>query len=453
VKAEILTIGDELLRGEIVDSNKSLLSDRLLGLDIQTRYHASVCDDPEDMTDAFRRAAARSDVVLVSGGLGPTRDDLTTEVLAQTFDRPLVLDEGALETIRAFFRGVGREMTENNAKQARFPEGAEVLLNPIGTAPGFLLGVEGAAFFCMPGVPRELERMMDEQVLPRIASMQARAAGAQRGTAERSSEESADRSSGAQVVRATLLRTFGMGESTLDDELKDIAASGDVSLGFRTAFPDNYLRPLARAATVEEAEAKLAHVCDAIRERLGPLVYGEGDETLPAVVGRLLREHGRTIAVAESCTGGLVAERITEVPGASSYFAGGVVAYANAAKTALLGVPEATLAEHGAVSEAVARAMAEGARTRFAADFGVATTGISGPGGGSAEKPLGLVHVALAQEGGTHSDHFVFPLDRSRHRLLTAQIALDWVRRALLGVELAGPTLMRRRGGGSTPGR
>ncbi len=445
MKAEILTIGDELLRGEIVDSNKSLLSDRLLGLDVQTRYHVSVCDDPEDMTDAFRRAAARSDVVLVSGGLGPTRDDLTTEVLAQTFDRPLVLDETALETIRAFFRGVGREMTENNAKQARFPEGAEVLPNPIGTAPGFLLVVEGAAFFCMPGVPRELERMMDEQVIPRIAKLRARAAGAQRGRAERSSE--------GRVVRAALLRTFGMGESTLDDELKDIAASGDVSLGFRTAFPDNYLRPLARAATVEEAEAKLAQLCDAIRERLGPLVYSEGDETLPAVVGRLLREHGRTIAVAESCTGGLVAERITEVPGASDYFTGGVVVYANAAKTALLGVPEAMLAEHGAVSEPVARAMAEGARTRFAADFGVATTGISGPGGGSPEKPLGLVHVALAREGGTHSDHFVFPLDRSRHRLLTAQIALDWVRRALLGVELVGPTLMRRRGGGSTPGR
>ena len=445
MKPEILSIGDELLRGEIVDSNKSLLSDRLLGLDVQTRYHVSVCDDPEDMTDAFRRAAARSDVVLVSGGLGPTRDDLTTEVLAQTFDRPLVLDEAALETIRAFFRGVGREMTENNAKQARFPEGAEVLPNPIGTAPGFLLVVEGAAFFCMPGVPRELERMMDEQVIPRIAKLRARAAGAQRGKAERSSE--------GRVVRAALLRTFGMGESTLDEELKDIAASGAESLGFRTALPDTYLRPLARAATGEEAEAKLAHLCDAIRERLGPLVYGEGDETLPAVVGRLLREHGRTIAVAESCTGGLMAERITEVPGASDYFAGGVVVYANAAKTALLGVPEAMLAEHGAVSEPVARAMAEGARTRFAADFGVATTGISGPGGGSPEKPLGLVHVALAREGATHSDHFVFPLDRSRHRLLTAQIALDWVRRALLGVELVGPTLMRRRGGGSTPGR
>jgi len=481
VKAEILTIGDELLRGEIVDSNKSLMSDRLLGLDVETRYHASVGDDPVDMSDAFRRAAARSDVVLVSGGLGPTRDDLTTEVLAQTFDRPLVLDEAVLETIRAFFRGVGREMTENNAKQARFPEGAEVLPNPIGTAPGFLLAVEDAALFCMPGVPRELERMLDEQVLPRIAGLQARAASRRRAesdgkaggrAASRRRAESDGKAGGraasrrraesdgpgaevtrAPVVRAALLRTFGMGESTLDDELKDIAASGDVSLGFRTAFPDNYLRPLARAASAEEAEAKLARVCDAIRERLGPLVYGEGDETLPAVVGRLLREHGRTIAVAESCTGGLVAERITEVPGASDYFAGGVVAYANAAKTALLGVPDALLAEHGAVSEPVARAMAEGVRMRLGADFGVATTGISGPGGGGPAKPVGLVHVALARESGTHADHFVFPLDRSRHRLLTAQIALDWVRRALLGVELAGPTLMRRRGGGSAPGR
>ena len=170
--------------------------------------------------------------------------------------------------------------------------------------------------------------------LPRIAKLQARD--------ERSSEKTV-------IVRAVLLRTFGMGESTLDDELKDIAASGDVSLGFRTSFPDNYLRPLARAASAEEAEAKLARVCDAIRERLGPLVYGEGEETLPAVVGRLLRERGQTLAVAESCTGGLVAERITEVPGASDYFAGGVVAYADAAKRALLGVPEAILTEHGAV--------------------------------------------------------------------------------------------------------
>jgi nicotinamide-nucleotide amidase len=432
MKAEVLTIGDELLRGEIVDSNKSFLSDRLLSIEVETRFHSSVGDDPADMADAFRRAASRVDVVLVSGGLGPTRDDLTSQVLAESFGRPLVRHEQALEGIRAFFRAVGREMTENNAKQADFPEGAEVLPNPIGTAPGFALEERGTLFFCLPGVPREMHRMMDEQVLPRIAR---RAGG------------------GGQVVRARLLRTFGTGESMLDDQLKDVAAGGDVSLGFRTAFPDNYLRPVARGASAEEAEAKLERVCEQVRERLGAIVYGEDDETLPLVVGRLLREQGRTLAVAESCTGGLVAEQLTEVPGSSDYFLGGVVAYANRAKTRFLGVPEALLEEHGAVSEPVARAMAEGVRERFGADYGVATTGISGPGGGSEGKPVGLVHIALARAEGTHAEHFVFPLDRHRHRHLTAHAALDWVRRAVLGVELLGPTLMRARGAGSAPGK
>jgi nicotinamide-nucleotide amidase len=430
VRAEILTIGDELLRGEIIDSNKSLLSGRLLGLDVETHWHSSVRDDPAEMTDAFRRAVGRADVVLVSGGLGPTRDDLTSEVLARSFGRKLVLDEAALDTIRAFFHGVGREMTENNAKQAFFPEGAEVLPNPIGTAPGFVIEEQGTLLFCMPGVPRELERMLDEQVLPRLA---------------------ARLGSGGTVVRARLLRTFGMGESTLDAELADLATGPDVSLGFRTAFPDNYLRPVVRAASAEEAEARLAELCRAIRERLGPLVYGEGEQTLALVVGHLLRGHGQTLAVAESCTGGLVAQLVTEVPGASDYFLGGVVAYSNEAKCLQLGVPGALLEEHGAVSEPVARAMAEGVRTRFGADLGVATTGISGPTGGSPGKPVGLVHVALARDAGTHADHFVFPLDRTRHRLLTAQVALDWVRRALLGFDLVGPTLLRRKGGASTP--
>ena len=432
MKAEILTIGDELLRGEIVDTNKAFLSDRLLGLDVETRFHSSVRDDPPDMIDAFQRAASRADVVLVSGGLGPTRDDLTSETLARAFGRELRIDPEALAGIRAFFARAGREMSENNARQARFPDGAEVLPNPIGTAPGFLLDVEGTLFFCMPGVPREMQRMLDEQVLPRIAARLGGAGG---------------------VVRATLLRTFGMGESALDADLSDVARSGDVSLGFRTSFPDNYLRPLARASTAEEAEARLAKVCDVIRQRLGPLVYAEGDETLEAVVGRLLRARGATIAVAESCTGGLVAQKLTDVPGSSSYFLGGVVAYANRAKQDLLGVPAALLAEHGAVSEACARAMAEGVRARFGADLGLATTGISGPDGGTPEKPVGLVHLALARAQGTHADHFVFPLDRSRHRLLTAQVALDWVRRAMLGVELIGPSLLRRSGGGSAPGR
>ncbi len=424
MKAEVLTIGDELLRGEIVDSNKSFLSERLLRLDLETHFHTSVRDDPADMTDAFQRAAERSDVVLVSGGLGPTRDDLTVQVLAETFGRKLVLDEPSLEAIRTFFSQFGREMSPNNEKQAWFPEGGEVLPNPIGTAPGCMLDVQGTLFFCMPGVPRELYRMMDEQVLPRIAARARR----ERGSA----------------VRATLLRTFGMGESTLDDVLGDMAREEGVMLGFRTAFPDNYLRPVVRAATAPEAEEKLARLCEAIRARLGPLVYGSGEETMEEVVVRLLRERRRSIAVAESCTGGLLAERITSVPGASEVLLGGVVAYANSAKQALLDVPEALLREHGAVSEPVARAMAEGARARFGADLAVSTTGISGPGGGTDEKPVGLVWVGFASAEGTDAQEFLFPFDRQRHRIVTTQVGLDWVRRTLLGEERVAPRYLRR---------
>jgi nicotinamide-nucleotide amidase len=247
-------------------------------------------------------------------------------------------------------------------------------------------------------------------------------------------------------MRATLLRTFGMGESTLEDELKDLAREEGVALGFRTAFPDNYLRPVARAASEAEANARLERVCDAIRARLGPLVYGQDDETLELVLGRLLAERRLTLAVAESCTGGLLAQRISAVPGASRYFRGGVVAYANEAKRDLLGVSESLLATEGAVSAAVARAMAEGARTRFGADLAVSTTGISGPDGGTPEKPVGLVFVGFADARSSSAYEFLFPFDRERHRLVTSQVALDWVRRALLGEERVAPRWLRGRG-------
>jgi PncC family amidohydrolase len=260
------------------------------------------------------------------------------------------------------------------------------------------------------------------------------------------------------VVRAALLRTFGMGESTLEAELLDLARNGDVELGFRTSFPDNFLRPFARAKTAEEADARIAQVVDAIRERLGPIVYGDGDETMESVTGALLDEHGLSVATAESCTGGLIAERITDVPGSSNYFRGGVVAYSNEAKASLLGVPTALIEAHGAVSEPVIRAMAEGARERFGSDFAVATSGISGPDGGTPEKPVGLVWIAMSRGGRddsarveTHADSFVFQVDRSRHRALTAQVALDWIRRSLIGAELVGPSLLRRKGGASAP--
>ena len=420
--AEVLTIGDELLRGEIVDSNKSHLSQRLLDLDVETRFHCTVADAPADMSDAFRRAASRADIVLVSGGLGPTRDDLTIEVLAETFGRELVLDNDSLETIRGFFRRFGREMAEINAKQAYFPEGAEVLANPIGTAPGTMLEAEGTLFFCMPGVPSELVKMMDEQVLPRIA----------------------ERREIKSYSRARLLRTFGIGESNLDEMLREVALGPGVELGFRTAYPDNYVRPVARGASAEEAEARLEGATQALREKLGPLCYGEGDDTLEAVTGDLLREQGMQVAVAESCTGGLLGSRLTAVPGSSAYFVGGVMAYANEVKERLLGVPAAMLAEHGAVSEPVACAMAEGVRARLGADLAVSTTGISGPDGGSEEKPVGLVFIGFADASGSQARRILFPLGRERHRVMTTQVAIDWIRRHLLGVAFELPRIGRR---------
>lgn len=422
MRAEVLTIGDELLRGEIVDSNKSFLSEKLLGIEVETRFHASVNDDPADMRDAFLRAAERSEIVLVSCGLGPTRDDLTVEVLAQTFGRKLVLHEPSLRRIEEFFARLNREMTPSNAKQALVPEGAEVLPNPVGTAPGCMLEAGGAVFFCMPGVPRELYRMMEEQVLPRVASR----LGGGRG-----------------VMRAALLRTFGLGESNLEDTLKDVGREAGVLLGFRTAFPDNFLRPVARAASIEEADAKLARACAAIEQKLGPLVYTRGEVTMEAVVGGMLAERALTLATAESCTGGLIGARLTAVPGSSRYYRGGVVAYANEAKRDLLGVPEALLREHGAVSGPVACAMAEGARARLGADLALATTGISGPDGGTPEKPVGLVWIAFASKDGVEAEQMVFPFDRERHRVITAQTALDWVRRALLGLPRVVPRYVR----------
>ncbi len=451
------------MRGEVIDSNKARLAERLLLLDLDCRHQVSVLDDRADMRDAFLRAAERSDVVLVSGGLGPTRDDLTTEVLAETFGRKLEVDSASLAAIEAFFARVGREMADVNRKQAYFPTGADVMVNPIGTAPGFALAVPRQAgaigassqsssqtssqtragevvFFTLPGVPRELERMLDEQVMPRLGRIL----------------EARDRVSGKgvprRIVRAALLRTFGMGESTLEAELRDLARDGEVELGFRTAFPDNFLRPVARATSAEEADRRIAEVVRGIRAKLGPIVFGEGDASMESVVGRMLADAGKTLATAESCTGGLIAERITDVPGSSAYFLGSIVAYSNAVKTSLLGVPAELIEREGAVSEPVVRAMAEGARARFGSDFALATSGISGPDGGTVSKPVGLVWIALAQVGRTHADSFVFAVDRSRHRSLTSQVALDWVRRTLLGAPLVGPSLMRRAGGSSAPG-
>jgi len=423
--AWVLTIGDELLRGEIVDSNKSFLSERLLQLDLETFRHVTVGDVADDISEQLRQGVQSARVVLVSGGLGPTRDDITTEVVASTFGRRLVRRPAELERIRAFFASVGREMADNNAKQADFPDGAEVLANPVGTAPGFMLDIEDTLIFCMPGVPRELYKMMDEQVLPRVR----------------------DRFAPDGVVRATLLRTFGLGESTLDNELADIGdAAGGIALGFRTQFPDNLVRVVARGPDDATARDRLARAVAEVRERLGPLVLGESERTLDAIVGELLIDGKHTVAVAESCTGGLIASMLTDVPGSSAYLLEGIVAYSNEAKIRDLGVAADLLAEHGAVSEPVVRQMAEGVRARSGAEFALATTGIAGPDGGTEDKPVGTVWIGLAHPQGTDVRRYQLFTDRARNKRLTAQIALDWLRRRVLGLDLPDETFPRLRG-------
>ncbi|MBW2281637.1 MAG: competence/damage-inducible protein A [Deltaproteobacteria bacterium] len=426
--AWVLTIGDELLRGEIVDSNKSFLSERLLGIEIETTRHVTVADDADEIAAQLRAAVASARVVLVSGGLGPTRDDITTAVVASTFDRPLVRRPEEVDRIRAFFESIGREMAENNAKQADFPEGAEVLSNPLGTAPGFMLAVEGSLVFCMPGVPRELYRMVDDEVVPRLRA---------------DPQVSTPRG----VVRARLLRTFGLGESTLDQELSDLSdeASG-VVLGFRTQFPDNLVRVVARGADAATAEARLEAAVAEVERRLGDIVVGAGDRPLEAIVGELLIEGKHTVALAESCTGGLIASLLTDVPGSSGYLLEGVVAYSNEAKVRDLGVSAADLEAHGAVSQPVAEQMARGVRERSGAELALATTGIAGPGGGTDEKPVGTVWVALATSDSVSARRYQLFTDRSRNKRLTAQIALDWLRRQVQGLELPDETFPRLRG-------
>ncbi len=415
--AEIIAIGDEVLNGEIVNSNAAHVAARLEDAGWQVARHTVVGDDEDAILAAFAEAESRAGVVIVSGGLGPTRDDITSACAARFFGVDRVLDEDVLKGIRTFFERVGYPMSENNRNQAMFPEGAVVLPNPLGTAPGFRMRRGDRHFFFVPGVPREMKRMLDHEILPFLRGILPE--GAHRAT--------------------VLLRTFGMGESRLDERLADVTAGmPGVTIGFRTQFPENFVRIVAEGKDRAEAEDRLARVRVEVEARLGAMIIGEGDRPIEAVVGELLAARGLTIATAESCTGGLLATRITDVPGSSDYFHRGAVTYSNEAKAEVLGIPPDTIREHGAVSEPVALAMAEGVRRIAGADLGVGITGIAGPAGGTPEKPVGLVWIALAHAGGAEARRFQFFGDRERIRIFSVTVALNWVRTHLLGLAWPG---------------
>ncbi|MCM2334254.1 MAG: competence/damage-inducible protein A [Anaeromyxobacteraceae bacterium] len=404
---ELLSTGDELLTGQVVDTNSTWLMDRLWDLGIQARRKTLVGDDRGDLAAAVAECCARADAVVMSGGMGPTEDDLTAEVVAGVLGVPLELHEPSLRAIEARFASMGRVMTPNNAKQARFPRGAEIHPNRFGTAPGFSARVGRATLTCLPGVPVEFKGLCEEAVLPRLAA----------------------RLDGAPAAR--VLKLLGVGESAADEAMRpvmDAPENRGVRFGYRAHFPEVHLK---WSVTGPGAAARADAIEAAARAIFGAAVWGAGKDELPALVVRRLADRGERVALAESCTGGLVAGLLTAVPGASAVLDLGVVAYANAAKARLLGVPAPLLEAHGAVSEPVARAMAEGARRAAEAAWGLAVTGIAGPGGGTPEKPVGTVHLALAGPGGTEAVARLYRGDRERVRRAATYEALDLLRRAL----------------------
>ena len=411
MNVELITIGDELLLGFTVDSNAAYIARELAAIGVSIVRRATVGDSAVDIVSAVRDALDRTGAVITTGGLGPTADDLTRPAIAELFGRDLVPDESRWEALRALWKERGRgEIPLTNRAQIMIPQGATVLENRHGTAPGIWLeDARGRWCAMLPGVPREMRGMLADELLPRV---RARMGGASR------------------VVRSRTLRTTGIAESHLAELLGPVASGMDgLSLAYLPGPEGVDLRLTARDRSADDADASLASAVADLRTRVTRYAYGEDRQDLAAIVLGLCEARSLHIAVAESCTGGLLGARLTTVPGSSSVVAGGVIAYSNDVKERLLGVPAETLERHGAVSEEVAREMAAGARRTVGAEVGISITGIAGPGGGTPEKPVGLVWIAVDTPDGkrTHGSRFIG--DRAEIRLRATQAALDLVRR------------------------
>jgi nicotinamide-nucleotide amidase len=416
VDVELVTIGDELLLGFTLDTNAAHLARELASIGIGIRRRSTVGDVAEHIAAAVRDAIERTGAVITTGGLGPTSDDLTKPSIAEFFGRGMRLDEDHVAWMEErWLQRFHRRMPESNRAQAMLPEGATKLVNRHGSAPGIWLEDERGRWVAMlPGVPREMKGMLADTLLP-ILRDRAAAAGA------------------ATVVRSLTLRTTGVAESLLADQIDPIKERlGSVSLAYLPGAEGVDLRLTIRGVSSDGADATLAEAASVLRERLGRSIYADGDRDLASVILDRCRERGHTIAVAESCTGGLLGARLTSISGSSDVVLGGVIAYSNDVKHNLLGVDERSLATHGAVSEAVVREMAEGARERVRASIGMAITGIAGPGGGTPEKPVGTVWIAAALPDGTRAVQLRLIGDREEIRRRATQSSLELVRRTLL---------------------
>jgi len=408
--AEIIAIGSELLAPDRTDTNSLWLTEKLNSIGIEVRLKTIVGDDDARLEEAIRDAVKRSKVVITTGGLGPTEDDVTRKVAARALGRRLLLDEDVLAEIRERFRAFGRAMPERNSRQAMVIDGAQVLPNPNGSAPGLFIEHQGTAISLLPGPPREMRPMFENHVQPKLA--------AQAGN--------------VRVVRR-ILRVAGFGESAVDEKIAPIYtqfANPQTTILFNKTEIEIHLT--AQAKTEQDAELLLDDLSARLEDRLGDSIFAFRGEEMEEVVGLKLAVAGYTVSVAESCTGGLIAQRLTDIPGSSKYFIEGVVAYSNEAKTRTLGVGAKLLQQHGAVSAEVAEAMAEGIRKRAGTDFGLSVTGIAGPDGGSEEKPVGLVYIALSDDAHIEHRRLMLPGDRQLIRWRASQAVLDLLRRRLI---------------------
>jgi nicotinamide-nucleotide amidase len=408
--AEIISVGTELLMGQIVNTNAQYISQKLLETGIGTYFQSVVGDNPERLRNALTQAIRRSDIVITTGGLGPTSDDITKEIAAEVMNKKLVIDKETFERIEAYFQKSNRKMSENNIKQAYLPEGCIAIRNRNGTAPGCIMENEGKVMILLPGPPKEMQPMFEDCVMPYFA-----------GRME-------------HMLESVYIRIFGIGESSMEESIIDIIQQQDnPTIAPYAKEGEVILRVTARCRKQEDPYRLINPIVEKITQRLGDYVYSIENKNMEQVVAELLLGNNITLSVAESCTGGLISKKLTDIAGISNVFIGGITAYSNKMKMDFLGVSGETLARFGAVSSEVAREMARGIRTRTGSDIGLSVTGIAGPGGGTAEKPVGLVYIGISDKDAEFSNELRLWGDRDRIRNLASLHAMNLVRKHILG--------------------
>lgn len=410
---EILATGEEIRSGALIDSNSSHIAQKLEEAGIHVVRHNCVGDNLNALVSILNEIAKRSDLAVVSGGLGPTADDITAAAAAKVAGVDLAIDPLALKSVEAFFAARNRKMTDINRKQTMLPEGAECLSNPVGTAPGFCLTMNQCLFFFLPGVPHEMRQMLSTAVLPRILELLGK---------------------NRNFYRVKTLSTFGLTESLTAERLYGFEnAFADVKLGFRAKFPEIQIKLYTSGSNEDDLNARLARASCWIIEKIGNHLFSENGDPMQKVIGDLLRERNETLAIAESCTGGLISDMITDVPGSSAYFVFSTITYSNQAKEEFLGVSSSTLAKYGAVHEQTAKEMAAGVRRISGATYGLSTSGIAGPDGGTKDKPVGTVCIGLASPHGAVGHRFSFSnYNRLMNKQIFSMTALDTLRRKLV---------------------